>query len=373
VRDNSVTEKILTGYAQLNIDGELGGRPIKGAIGAQVVNSRQSSNGTISNFRVINGAGVVSIFPATGKADYTDFLPSATFSVELADGLYYKLGASQTMVRARLDQLRVNQEFGIDITRLGSNVPGQSVFSSNGGNTNLRPYKSTNIDMSVERYFAQGGYISVAGYFKDLTNFVDNNNSFIFDFAAAVSTLSPADQLVVGTTLGRASAPGNTGRGYLAGMEATLSFPLSNVSSALDGFGIFTSGSYTDSKIRFGNSTQTITIPGQSKWVGTAEAYFDKNGFQAKVAYRYRSKFLAELAGLSANPEFRTAESEGIVDAQIGYEFQEGSPLEGLSIQLQGKNLTDRPFVTFDNGNPRLVRDYQHYGRNYYLSLAYKF
>jgi iron complex outermembrane recepter protein len=373
VRDNSVTEKILTGYAQLNIDGELGGRPIKGAIGAQVVNSRQSSNGTISNFRVIDGAGVVSVFPATAKADYTDFLPSATFSVELADGLYYKLGASQTMVRARLDQLRVNQEFGIDITRLGSNVPGQSVFSSNGGNTNLRPYKSTNIDMSVERYFAQGGYISVAGYFKDLTNFVDNNNSYLFDFAAAVSTLSPADQLAVGTTLGRASAPGNTGRGYLAGMEATLSFPLSNLSSALDGFGIFTSGSYTDSKIRFGNSTQTITIPGQSKWVGTAEAYFDKNGFQAKVAYRYRSKFLAELAGLSANPEFRTAESEGIVDAQIGYEFQEGSPLEGLSIQLQGKNLTDRPFVTFDNGNPRLVRDYQHYGRNYYLSLAYKF
>jgi iron complex outermembrane recepter protein len=373
VRDNSVTEKILTGYAQINIDGELGGRPIKGAIGAQVVNSKQSSDGTISNFRVVNGAGVVSIFPAFAKTSYTDFLPSATFSVELADGLYYKAGASQTMVRARLDQLRVNQEFGIDITRLGSTVPGQSVFSSNGGNTNLRPYKSTNIDMSVEKYFGKGGYISVASYFKNLTNFVDNNNSYLFDFSAAVNTLSPADRLIVGTTLGRASAPGNTGRGHLAGVEATLSLPFENFSDALDGFGIFTSGSYTDSKIRFGNNPQGITIPGQSKWVGTAEAYFEKSGFQAKVAYRYRGKFLAELAGLSANPEFRTAKSEGILDAQIGYEFQEGSALQGLSIQLQGKNLTDRPFVTYEGGNQLLVREYQHYGRDFYLSLAYKF
>jgi outer membrane receptor protein involved in Fe transport len=83
-------------------------------------------------------------------------------------------------------------------------------------------------------------------------------------------------------------------------------------------------------------------------------------------------KVLGEIAGLSANPDFRTAKAEVIVDAQIGYEFQKG-PLTGLSILAQGKNLTDRPFVTFQNNDPRQVIDYQRYGREYYLGLAYKF
>ena len=82
---------------------------------------------------------------------------------------------------------------------------------------------------------------------------------------------------------------------------------------------------------------------------------------------------MAEIAGLSANPEYRTSKAEGILDAQIGYEFQQGSPLQGLSIQLQAKNITDRPFVTFENGDPRLVRDHQRYGRDFYLGVSYKF
>jgi iron complex outermembrane receptor protein len=37
VRDNVVKEDVYTGYAKLNIDGELGGKPLRGAIGVQVI------------------------------------------------------------------------------------------------------------------------------------------------------------------------------------------------------------------------------------------------------------------------------------------------------------------------------------------------
>ena len=374
VRDNSVTENVLTGYAMLNFDGTAGGKNVAGSIGVQVVHSKQSSTGSISNFRVIGGVPVVSVIPATGSTSYTNFLPSASFKVELIENGFVKLGASHTMVRPRLDQERVNQEFQIDVTRLGSTVPGQSVFSSSGGNVNLRPYESTNIDVSLEKYFSQSGYIAVAAYFKHLTQYVDSRNSILFDFKDAVSTLTPAQQAVVGTTIGTLSAPANNGDGYLFGQEVTLSMPFSNLSSALDGFGFFGSISHTKSSIKLGsNPTQAITLPGLSTWVGTAESYFEKYGFQARVSYRYRSKFLGEIAGLSANPDFRQAKAEGILDAQIGYEFQEGSMLKGLSILLQAKNLTDRPFTTFGNNDPRQVIDYQRYGRDFYLGVAYKF
>lgn len=374
VRDNTVTENVVTGYAMLKIDGTAGGKALTGSIGAQVVHTRQASTGTISNFQVVGGQPQVTVVPASGSASYTDILPSATMAVELVPGGYVKLGASRTMVRPRLDQERINQEFGIDPTRLGSTIPGQSVFSSSGGNINLRPYKSTNIDLSFEKYFPLSGYVSLAGYYKHLTDYVDPNNSFLFDFAGALNSLSPADRARVGTTLGRVSAPGNTGRGYILGGEATLSLPFVNLTRALDGFGFFGSASYTNSEIRLGsNPTKSITVPGLSDWVINAEAYFEKWGFQARTSYRSRSTFLGEVAGLSANPDFRRVKAEGILDAQIGYEFQKGSPLAGLAILLQAKNLTDRPFVTYANDDPRQVIDYQRYGRDYYLGISYKF
>ena len=88
--------------------------------------------------------------------------------------------------------------------------------------------------------------------------------------------------------------------------------------------------------------------------------------------YRYRSSFLGEVAGLSAAPTFRQVKAEAILDAQIGYEFQEG-PMKGLAVLVQAKNLTDRPFITYQNNDVRQVIDYQRYGRDYYLGLTYKF
>ena len=374
VRDNNVTEDVYTGYAKLIIDGELGGKKLRGSLGLQVVRTRQASTGTISNFNP--ATFTVTVLPASGSVTYTNFLPSATMSVELIPGGYVKLGASQTMVRPRLDQERINQEFSVSPGNIGNPNNLNSPFSSNGGNINLRPYQSTNFDVSFEKYFAGGGYVALAGYFKHLTDFVDPNNSLPFDFTAALGQLSPAQRAIVvanGWTTGLSSAPANTGRGYLVGMEATLSLPFKAISPALDGFGFFGSGSFNESSIKLGsNPTQAITLPGLSKYVASGEVYYEKHGFQLRASYRYRSSFLGEVAGLSAAPTYRQVVAEGILDAQIGYEFQAG-PLKGLAILAQAKNLTDRPFITYQNNDRRQVIDYQRYGRDYYLGLTYKF
>ena len=372
VRDNTVTENVYTGYAKLLIDGLVGGKTLRGSLGAQVVRTRQSSTGQIASLN----NGIVTVAPASQSETYTDFLPSATMSLELEPGFFLKAGASETMVRPRLDQERVTQAVSINIANIGL-TPSTlyPVFSSNGGNVNLKPYHSTNIDLSLEHYFRDGGYVSLAGYFKHLTDFVDPNNSYAYDFSSLLSALTPAQQaqvLATNATTGVVSAPANTGRGELLGVEATASLPFKTLTSALDGFGIFATGSYTHSAIRYASNPQTITLPGLSAWVASGEAYFEKYGFQARVSYRYRGKFLGEVAGLSASPTFRQAKAEGILDAQIGYDFSSGF-LKGFSILAQAKNLTDRPFITYQNNDERQVIDYQRYGRDYYLGIAYKF
>jgi iron complex outermembrane receptor protein len=368
VRDNSVTEDVATGYALLKIDGTVGGVPVAGSAGAQVVSTDQKSSGSISNF----SNGVVTVVPAYGSDRFTYFLPSVALSFEVIRSTFVKIGGSRTMVRPRLDQERVNQEFSVNLTYLGSTDPTHSVFSSNGGNVRLRPYLSDNADISVERYFRHGGYMSVAGYYKHLTNYVDANSSFLYDFSGGLSALSAEQRAQVGTSLGLVSAPNNDGKGNLYGVEGTISLPFSNFGHALDGFGVFGSASYTYSNIKLGSNTTPITLPGLSDLVVNGEVYYEKHGFQARVSYRYRSAFLGEVAGLSANPTFRNVQAEEIVDAQIGYEFQSGFA-KGLSILAQAKNLTDRPFITFQNNDLRQVIDYQRYGRDYYVGFAYKF
>nr|WP_277998366.1 TonB-dependent receptor [Sphingomonas liriopis] len=372
VRDNRVIENVYTGYAKLNIDGELGGKAIKGALGVQVIRSEQRSVGQIAS---LVGSTVV-VAPADQTEKYTNVLPSATFSVELVDNGYVKMGASQTMVRPRLDQERVTQDVSVNPANIGIRpIASNPVFTSTGGNVALRPYQSTNIDLSFEKYFDGGGYVALSGYFKNLTDFVDPNNSLPYDFSGLLATLTPAQQQAVianGQQIGVVSTPANTGRGNILGVEATISLPFKAITSALDGFGIFASGNYTDSTIRYANSPAAITLPGLSDWTGSGTIYFEKWGFQARANYRYRSSFLAEIAGLSANPEYRTSKAEGILDAQVGYEFQEGF-LQGLSILAQAKNLTDRPFITYQNGDERQIRDYQRYGRDYYIGVTYKF
>ncbi len=114
-----MTENVWTGYAQANIDGELGGKSVKGALGVQVIRSEQRGTGQIAS---VNN-GIVTIAPADQKSTYTNVLPSATFSVELIDSGYVKLGASQTMIRPRLDQERVTQDVSINLANIQATTP----------------------------------------------------------------------------------------------------------------------------------------------------------------------------------------------------------------------------------------------------------
>src|SRR3546814_15609696 len=57
-------------------------------------------------------------------------------------------------------------------------------------------------------------------------------------------------------------------------------------------------------------SAAPIAMPGLSRWVVNGTAYFEKAGFQARISGRYRSKFLAEVSGLSLKRDLVTRSEE---------------------------------------------------------------
>jgi iron complex outermembrane recepter protein len=353
-----VSEDLMTMYIQADLESEFGGGVITGNVGVQAINTDQSSSG------IVFAGGVAR--NTTAGANYWDVLPSANVSVRLDSDFVIRLAASRQIQRPRLDDMRVATSYGT--SNIIVNGQPAIILDGSGGNPALRPYRANALDLNFEKYFGNSGVVSLQLFYKDINSYIDKTKA-PFDFTGYPLPAGPQPT----TLTGLLDSPANTGGGSLYGAEVAFTLPFSNLTSALDGFGITGGAGYTKTKVKdaSGNVDQ---IPGYSKWVLNGTAYFEKWGFNSRVSARYRSTFLGDFSGFGGNLARRTALEEMIVDAQIGYDFQESSALKGLSLYLQGQNLTDERFAAIDNdGNRRKVLDYQIYGRRFLVGATYKF
>jgi iron complex outermembrane receptor protein len=351
----TVNEDLLTAYLQANIEQELGGATLTGNFGVQAVNTNQKSTGFI--------------FSPTGPQertfgdDYWDILPSLNLSLRLDSDTVIRVAAAREIMRPRLDDTRLSIGYGIDTSGA---VP---IIRGGGGNPFLRPYRANAVDFNVEQYFGRGGVVALQLFYKDIKSFIFNGR-FAFDYSGFPPPTNAAANPGL-SSIGTLDAPINTGGGDLYGGELAVTLPFATFSEALDGFGITGGAGYTKTNVvdQNGNETQ---IPGYSKWVVNGTAYFEKSGFNARASARYRSTFLGDFTGFGGSPTRRVALGETIIDAQIGYDFPDDSALNGLSLYLQGQNLTDERFAAI-GGNRLQVVDYQIYGRRFLAGFTYKF
>ena len=101
-------------------------------------------------------------------------------------------------------------------------------------------------------------------------------------------------------------------------------------------------------------------------------AYYEKNGFEARIANRRRSDFIGEIGNFSGVRTLRYVVGENVTDAQVGYTFNDKSSLKGLTLLLQATNLTNSPYRTYAGTKDRPL-EYIEWGRTYLLGATYKF
>ena len=344
-----VSEKVNNFFAQLNIDGDLGSIPVRGNIGLRYADTEQSSTGTI-------GGGLVN----TVTANYDDWLPSANFSFEVAPDTFVRLAAAKSVTRARLDQLAANQSIGtapascVDTngdqfvdTLIDYSPPEVVCFSVGGGNPLLQPYESVSFDISLEKYFSPGTAIIIAGFHKDLSDWVVDN-TVLADLTVQIENsgngafLDANPEVAIGTR----SGPTNFADGSITGIEGTVRVDFGDFASMLEGFGGFFSYTYADAEISDARNG-TTAIPGYSENTWSGDIFYERNGFRATRAARHRSGFLSEVQNFDGSLSGADALDETILDAQIGYTFQnESGPLAGLGVLVEAFNLTNAPFST---------------------------
>jgi iron complex outermembrane recepter protein len=357
-KDWSVKEDISTLFAKADIDTELFGKPLRGNLGVQGVNAKQSS--TAFSVQAANLATT----PVTRGTNYTDWLPSMNLTWQVASDQNLRFGIARQITRPRMDDLRATQSYSIDQQR--------GIWTGDGGNPELKPWKADAVDLSYEYYFGNKGYVSIAGYYKDLKTYIYKQKLNV-NFAQRFGTLVvPPNQTKPASDIGEFETQANGQGGSLQGVELAVSLPLQLVANVLDGFGVQASYAYVDSKIAPFGPGDTRPLPGLSPNTYNLTAYYEKHGFSARISTRIRDGFVGEVTGFGADRTFEYVKKEKVTDLQLGYEFQSG-PAKGLSVLFQVNNLGNEPYVEYYNNDLTQTKQYTKYGKTYLLGVNYKF
>ncbi|HEY2978389.1 MAG TPA: TonB-dependent receptor, partial [Burkholderiaceae bacterium] len=217
-------EKSTAGYVQANLEGP----GWSGNVGVRLVQTKEHVINNVAASASAPGAITTSAFgpfvPVATDHTYTDVLPSANLKLDLSKDLVARFAVSKTMARPDFSALA------------GAVSLNQTAASGSGGNPDLKPVRSTNLDATLEYYFAPRSLAAASLFYMDLTSFIGfgtvtksfltfdltHPNGFMMDYVLTV--------------------PVNTG-GKVKGLELAYEQPL------FGNFGVAANYTYTDAKL----------------------------------------------------------------------------------------------------------------------------
>ncbi|NQZ81397.1 MAG: TonB-dependent receptor [Colwellia sp.] len=302
--------------------------------------------------------------------EYDMLLPSIDFDIEVVEDVIFRASKSLTVTRPIYNDLKG----ALIIDYLGSNGGG-----GHRGNPQLLPMESDNFDLSLEWYFSEASYVSVGYWNKEVDNFIVNerfedqplfgdlttpidgalynqaieaitggdpqfeydnddvNAYFAENFADEpnVVVTGEGDDIEVVVT-GIASDPVaifdvnipiNQNKTTVKGWEVALQHTFGET-----GFGFQANFTIVDGDLNYdiNKNEEQWVVPGMSDTANLV-VFYEKHGFQARLAYNWRDKYLQ-----SAGKDPRFVEEYFQLDANVSYEIN-----DNFSVFLEGINLTE--------------------------------
>ncbi|WP_070411760.1 TonB-dependent receptor [Pseudomonas lundensis] len=226
------------------------------------------------------------------------------------------------------------------------------------GNPNLKPLESSNFDLGIEHYMGQAGTVSAFLFYKDIKNFVYNNDlagsGEWVDFTEAHTYANGDSAKLYGLELAYSQkfdwlpAPWN---GLLLGANTTFS----RSSASIEGFDQGTGR----------NRKRDIDLPNQSDTVGNLMLGWEDDTLSLRLSANYKSQYLYELAGISDKAHDLHVDAQTFVDFSARY-----SLTKNLQVSFEAQNLTDQPYFVY-SGHRRYNNQYEEYGPTYSLGLTF--
>ena len=368
-------EEVIAIYAQANFVAEFESFDLSGNFGARYVETEVSSTGHrkdrinvekyVDPTRPDTGDGVVLDVEFTEPSattianDYDHFLPSLNVALDYRNGYFIKGAAAKVITRPSLEDTGVNRSY--------NNVRAES-FSQSGGNPYLMPYEATQYDLAFEYYGESGSAYSLNFFYKDITSFI--------------STLTHTEDTGYdidgwGDLIETVTEKGNRSGGSVSGYEIAGLHYFDYLPGWLSGFGIQANYTYTSSEDKAALAemlNQDGVVGAGGGLEGFSEnsynviGFYEKDNFQARLAYNWRDDFLAYRQGPRSGGQLAEhVEAYGQFDFSASYDFD-----ENLTISFEAINLTDENILEYADVRERVTL-VQYSGVRYQLGLTAKF
>ena len=355
-----VEEDRLAFYIKANFAGILGSVPFSGNVGVRYVDTDVTSRGVAAEvLQVITDPGtgeVVDVIfgapsPVQLENRFDNALPNLSLNFELTEDLLLRFGASKGIARSPIDSLGATRRLGFNTNT------GQATGS--GGNPFLEPFESTNLDLSLEYYFADDGLFAVAVFRKDLETVIFPNSN-----ESAVETYDGVD-FEITRPVNESVDDG------LSGVELQYQQTFTNLPGLWSNLGVAANLTFVDNDIEWTfnpNAQYTVGLEGVSDRLVNAAVYFDDGRFSARLAYNSREEFYRNVGGN------RIDDGGEYVDLNLAYAIN-----DSWKIILQGLNLGDEPTVfrhmptsanatgPYDN----VVNAVEYSGRKWFLGVRF--
>jgi len=397
--DNNIEEIYKAFYGQANFDLDLFDRPFKAVVGLRYeavdVTARSLEEEAIA-ISWDNPTEWHTIYSPNAtfskvKAHNYEYLPNFDASYEVMPDVLIRTSFSKTDTRSDLTQMVGTTSVGLT-PKVGSS-PAQA------GNPGLLPYESYNYDATAEWYYGVDSYVSMNYFNKDVVNFLTQTvvqtpiNGITDPYygaqkAAAVAYLkahgnaSPTDadtfyQMV--SMYGQSSFTGQPGDPL---RMFTLTIPSNANKVNIHGFEFAWQHVFGESGFGFqaswsiplgGAKWNPLTVatqfalPGLSKSYGIM-AYYQKYGFQGRVAFTHRDAFLAGIGQAqetTLEPTYTNAYNQ--LDASASYDIN-----DHISIMWDGINLTGESITQHGRYKDQFLAAYQG-GARYELGVHVKY
>ena len=188
-----INEELDTAFIQLNFESALGDRPLNMILGLRYENAETASTSledkpSTIRWDMINGLTYVTagVIDAPRYGDHDVFLPSFLASLGLDENKVVRFSIGKSMARPGLQDLKSQMAFG-NVNYLQATAAG--------GNPDLNPLISTNLDFSFENYYAEGSYFAVNFFRKKIKDFIGSRT-----FDGSVDGLTDPTQSAIGQT-----------------------------------------------------------------------------------------------------------------------------------------------------------------------------
>jgi TonB-dependent receptor len=288
----------------------------------------------------VKGYNVIdnTLVPVENTKKYLAVLPMLHIKYALNDKTNLRFAATRTFSRPN---------FG-DLTPGGTYSEADNEFK--GGNPNLNPTYSLNFDLMGEYYFSNVGILSGGVFYKSITDPIFQD-SFIGNYN--------------GNNGVQFTAPNNGKKASLSGIELGMNRRFDFLPGFLQYFGTQLNATFMDSKMEK-PSGREVKLPYQAKELYNIQLFFEKKGFNARLAYNYKGKYAVEYAEDDLNDSYYGKYSS--LDFGGSYQFT-----KHLMLYVDVNNILNKPLIYHFGKDETRPEQVEYYGVRCNLGVKLNF